>query len=90
MTARRYAVAIVIVVAALFVGAVVANVAYTRHVAEQADRRQAEARHAQDLRWCDLFKAIDPTGKPPTTSRSKAAQKLVRDLATEFGCEATR
>ncbi len=89
MTGRRYAVAIVIFVAALFVGAVVANVAYTSHVSERADRRQAEARHAQDLRWCDLFRAIDPPNKPPTTSRSKAAQKLIRDLATEFGCEAT-
>lgn len=85
--ARRYAVGIIAVVAALFVVAVVVNIGYTRHVAERADRRQTEARHAQDLRWCDLFKAIDPPNKPPTTSRGEATQKLIRDLSTQFGCK---
>lgn len=88
--ARRYAVTIIVVVASLFVVAVVVNIGYTRYVAERADRRQAEARHAQDLRWCDLFKAIDPADKPPTTSRGEATQKLIRDLSTEFGCEGKR
>lgn len=87
MKGRRYAVGMVIFVAALFVVAVVVNVGYTQRVSERADRRQAELRHAQDLRWCDLFKAIDPANRPPTTSRGEAAQKLIRDLAIDFGCE---
>lgn len=86
MTARRYAVGIVVLVMAFFVAAVVVNVGYTQHVSDRADRRQAELRHAQDLRWCDLFKAIDPPNKPPTTSRGEAAQKALRQLSVDFGC----
>lgn len=90
MIARWYAVAVVAVVAALFVVAVVVNVAYTQRVSERADRRQAELRVQQDLRWCALFALMDPTGAPPTTERGERVQTQILRLRKEFHCEEKR
>jgi hypothetical protein len=90
VTARRYAVALVVAVAALFVGAVVVNVAYTQRVSERADRRQAELRVQQDMRWCELFALMDPAGVPPTTERGERVQTQILRLRKEFHCEEKR
>lgn len=63
-----------------------ANVAYTRHVAEQADHRQAELRHEQDRRWCPLLVSLDQPDVPATTDRGRAIQQQIHELRIETGC----
>ncbi len=76
MTARRwYAVAIVAVVAALFVGAVVVNTWYTQR-----------ALHRADLRWCALLSLSATDDPPPTTERGRVAQREAKRLARDFRC----
>ena len=77
MTARRYAVAIVLVVAVLFVGGLVVNTWYTQR-----------ALHRADLRWCSLLSLSTTNDPPPTTERGRVAQQEARRLARNFGCPA--
>ncbi|WP_329521146.1 hypothetical protein [Spirillospora sp. NBC_01491] len=73
---RAYAVLVAVLVPALFVGVVVVNVAYTRHLQEQSDRR-----------WCSLLKSLDSPEAPATTARGVVLQQQVRQLRTDLGCE---
>lgn len=75
MTARRYAVGMVLLVAALLAGAVVANTWYTQR-----------ALHRADLRWCALLSLSATNDPPPTTERGRVAQQEARRLARNFGC----
>lgn len=92
MNGRRiYAMVITAVVGLLFVGALVVSTAYTRHVQQESDRRQAEIRREADQRWCDLFAALDrpvpPNIKDPVQrARSEQAVRLFHQLRVELGC----
>ncbi len=75
MTARRYAVAMVLLVAVLLAGAVVANTWYTQR-----------ALHRADLRWCSLLSLSTTNNPPPTTERGRVAQREAKRLAHDFRC----
>ena len=75
MTGRRYAVAVVILVAALFVVALVVNAWYSQR-----------ALHRADLRWCSLLSISTTDNPPPTTERGRVAQQEARRLARDFRC----
>lgn len=63
-----------------------ANIAYTRHVAEQGDQRQTELRREQDQRWCPLLGSLDQPEVPATTERGRAVQRQIHELRIETGC----
>ena len=84
---RRYALAVTFVVGVLFVASLVGSVAYTRYVQQQSDRRQAEERHRQDVRWCPLLATLDQPGVPATTERGRVVQEQIHQLRIETGCE---
>lgn len=86
MTRRAYALTIALFVAALFVGSLVGSVAYTRHVADESDRRQTELRHEQNRRWCPLLGSLDQPDVPATTERGRAVQQQIHTLRIESGC----
>ncbi len=79
MTARRYAVAMVVLVAALIAAAMVANTWYTQR-----------ALHRADLRWCALLSLSATDDPPPTTERGRVAQREAKRLAHDFRCPVTR
>jgi hypothetical protein len=86
MRERRYAMAISLLIGVLFVGSLVGSVAYTRHVQQNADRRQAELRHEQDQRWCPLLATLDQPEVPASTERGRAVQQQIHTLRIESGC----
>jgi hypothetical protein len=77
---------VALVVGLLFVGSLILNVAYTSHVSERADRRQAELRQQQDRRWCPLLASLDQPGQPPTTERGRLIQEQIHQLREDTGC----
>jgi hypothetical protein len=77
---------IILVVSAAIVGSMLANAWYTQHVADTADRRQAELRVQSDQRWCALFALLDPAA-PPTTDRGRTIQTQLRRLEAAFHCK---
>lgn len=85
-----YARVVNVAVGAAIIGAMLVNVGYTQHVAQVADRRQAELRVASDLRWCELFALLDPPGAPPTTDRGRLVQDQIRLLQAAFHCQEVR
>ena len=101
MRERRYAMTIALVVGLLFIGSLLLNVTYTRHVQQQADRRQAEqkaseerARHAaqqQTLRivcgW--LEPQVDPN-PPPTTPRGRKQLAANQEFYEFLHCEGVK
>jgi hypothetical protein len=88
---RRYGMVVAVLVGLLFVGSLLLNVAYTQHVQDTADRRQAELRREGDQRWCALFEALDrpvpSTIKDPVQrARSEQAVRLFHQLRVDLGC----
>jgi hypothetical protein len=75
-----------LLVGVLFVGSLVLNVAYTRHVQSTADQRQAELRRESDQRWCPLLGSLDQPEVPATTTRGRAVQQQIHQLRVETGC----
>jgi hypothetical protein len=73
--ARRYAIAMVFLVAVLLAGAVVANTWYTQRALRRAD-----------LRWCSLLSISTTNDPPPTTERGRVAQREAKRLAHNFHC----
>lgn len=86
MRERRYAMAMSLLVGVLFVGSLIGSVAYTRHVQQVADRRQAELRAQSDRRWCPLLGSLDQPDVPATTERGRAVQQQIHTLRIESGC----
>lgn len=82
---RTYSAIVVAIVGAAIIGSMLANTWYTQHVAEQADRRQAELRIQSDQRWCALFALLDPA-EQPTTDRGRTIQTQLRFLQAAFHC----
>lgn len=76
MSLRRiYAITVVVLVGFLFVGALVASTAYTRHVQRESDQR-----------WCDLLQSLDQPQTPPSTERGARIQQQIHDLRRELRC----
>lgn len=73
--AARYAAVMLVVSTVLIVGTVVVNVAYTRHVQAQSDRR-----------WCDLMDSLDQPSVPATSERGRRVQQQIHRLRLELGC----
>lgn len=85
---RRWAVTMVFASFFAILLVVSLNAGYTRHVQQQADKRQAQYRAESDQRWCTLFALLDPAGVPPTTERGQRIQNAIRDLRRGFHCKA--
>lgn len=60
------------------VAVMLANVAYTRHVQQQADRR-----------WCALLATLDTNDPPATTERGRVVQQQLHQLRMDLGCGRT-
>lgn len=86
MRNRRYAMTMTLIVGVLFVGSLWLNVAYTKHVEQQSDRRQTELRHRQDVRWCALLASLDQPQAPATTTRGRVVQQQIHQLRLDLGC----
>lgn len=83
---RGYALAAILITAVALVAVVVVNVGYTRHVQQQADRRQARAAREADHRWCALLNSLDQPEVPTTTDRGRAVQVQIHGLRVDLGC----
>lgn len=70
------AVSMILLSGVLLVGAVVMNVAYTRHLQQQADRR-----------WCSLLTTLDNPSVPATTERGRVVQQQIHTLRVQLECQ---
>jgi hypothetical protein len=50
---------------------------------QAANERRIEQNNA---RWCPLFTALNPAGKPATTERGRVIAERLADLARDFHC----
>lgn len=72
---RAYAVTVLALSGLALVAVMVVNVAYSKHVQEQADRR-----------WCSLLASLDTNDPPATTERGRVVQRQLHQLRLDLDC----